>query len=187
MLVRITRDAPDGGPPRVREFTHHCFRLASGEWRSEDIQSPEWNGPGPEAVQIVPVGRSGIDIDHRKKTYHRIAGRTAGTPLSRSDDLELLGQLSAVADRELGTREIEGRPAVGFQVDLKKINEEAGTAEIWLDSQTYLPILVRYNFAKQGDRSFTDVLSDIRWNVELAPQQFDPTPPEGYREVPANP
>jgi hypothetical protein len=40
MIVRITYENPEPGRPRVSEYEHIIYRLASGEARTEDIRKP---------------------------------------------------------------------------------------------------------------------------------------------------
>ena len=183
LLVRITRESPQPQVPTVSEFKHILYRIASGESRIEDLDSPYSKEPGTECVLIKPVGKPAIAIDHQDKTFIRLSGHDADTGWGHYDDLERLGKLSGKADRELGTKEIDGKKVRGFEIDMKKIGDDAGLAEIWIDTQTNLPVLVRYEFAKERGRSFSDLITDIQWNVQLDPKLFDTTPPEGYRDA----
>jgi hypothetical protein len=83
----------------------------------------------------------------------------------------------------LGTKEINGKQADGFEIDMKKMNHDArgSVAEIWLDRGTSLPLFVRYRY-KDLDNSTTCEVSDIQWNIDLDPKLFDPTPPQGYTD-----
>jgi hypothetical protein len=181
LTVRITRDSPASGKPSVSEYSHIIYGLASGSSRIESIDSSEWKGSGPEVVEVNPAGKPGIVANYREKTFRRLAARQAGRLSGSLDDFENLCTFSGRADRELGVKEINGKKARGFQVDMKKVNGESGMAEIWLDPESNLPLLVRYELKMPG-RTINDVISDIQWNIDLDPKLFETTPPKGYSE-----
>jgi hypothetical protein len=75
---------------------------------------------------------------------------------------------------KLGSREIDGRKAVGFHV-------RVGSAEatLWADPETGYPIRIETN--REGPRSTLHcVMSNFRWNVDLDPSLFSLEPPPGY-------
>jgi len=101
---------------------------------------------------------------------------------------ESLKQYSGQADRELGTRKIDGVEASGFQLDVKKIDPDAysGRVEIWLDSRTDLPVLVQYEF-ESANPPGTITMHDFRWNEKIDPELFDASPPKGFTDVTPEP
>jgi outer membrane lipoprotein-sorting protein len=150
-----------------------------------DITDPSrWKGPGPEISNIVPgLKKPWITINNRAKTFCRFPPRGTGfSPLERLDNF---GKFSGNADRELGTKEISGRKARGFVIDTEKIDPDIPPQmmEIWIDDETNLPVFLRCD--RRG--SMTTETSDIRWNVDLDPKLFDPTPPQGYTDVTPKP
>jgi len=191
-IVHFTMDSPVPGEPRIStQATFHMYWIAPGSSRSEKTQtSPRtWKGPGPESTSVHPAGKPGVYFYHRTKTFHRSPARQrdASAPL---DGLLDLGKFSGEADRELGTKEIGGKKARGFQIDMKKMDRDAlgaGTAEIWIDTESNLPVLVRYEGMKQLDHSLSILVTDIQWDMELDPKLFDPTPPEGYTDATPEP
>ena len=151
-------------------------------------------------TQIIP----GRDLGRRKPKSFRRASRvflfttpqrlSAVTLLSqkvrfhRADRIEDLGEFSGKADRQLGTREINGKKADGFQIDMKKMSPDGsgGVAEVWLDPSSSLPVFVRYEY-RGLDNSTTVEIRDIQWNIDLDPKLFDPTPPKGYTDITPKP
>ena len=183
MIVQITQDLPGPETQRVsKSYGHVIYRLASGTWRNDSWDSPECNGP-PEETEIHLIGKPGILFNHRDKKFRRREAGQLQANRSGIDQLESLGKFSGEADRELGMKEINGLKARGFQIDMKKIDEYSGLAEVWLDTKSNLPVLVRYDIERPRGRSWTDLISDIQWNIDLDPKLFDPTPPEGYADV----
>jgi outer membrane lipoprotein-sorting protein len=185
---------------KAKSYKHTGFSTSGGEgtrrssmteyWLAPDLKRLEasqdgaWEGPGPQATNIVP-GRNKpwISINHQTKTFHRCQPQFEDrSPVLK---LENLGKFFGNADRELGTKEISGKKARGFEIDTMKIDPDypfPATMEIWLDTKTNLPVRVRYDTKNEGHSETTYEIGDIQWNVELDPVLFDPTPPEGYKD-----
>jgi hypothetical protein len=86
----------------------------------------------------------------------------------------------------LGTKEIDGQKAHGFQIDVKKINPDGalpGVAEIWIDPKSNLPVRVGYDWKSPAGSDPRVIMKNIEYNVALGPKLFDTTPPEGYKEI----
>ena len=111
-----------GDPPHTRETRMVEYWLAPDVARIEFTDPSRWRGPGPERVKIAPGGnRPWLVIDNRVKTYcfHAPSDKDwVGTMKSHSPDS--LGRLYGEADRELGTKEINGKKAHGFVIGIKK-------------------------------------------------------------------
>lgn len=130
---------------------------------------------------ILPAGKPGVVIDRKRKSYIRQPARLGYfSPLMA---LDKLSTFSGHADRDLGTRQIEGKQARGFEIEARKIDPDSysGSMEIWLDAATNLPLLLRYEL-KGASAPGTIRMTDFHWNVDLDPKLFDPTPPEGFAE-----
>ncbi len=91
-------------------------------------------------------GRPHLRINYQNKKFSR-----DWIP-ARDERLEELSKFSGNADRELGTRMIDGHKAFGFEVDAKEIDPWAGPgkAEIWLDATSTLPIRCRVDAQNLG-------------------------------------
>ena len=182
--IKITYDFPKPGRPPVLEAVFTIYRQLPGAARSESTSLyHSWKGPGPEKTEVFPVGQPRIHIYHPAKTFRRYPPLRKGPYSSTFDRIEDLGRFSSQADRQLGTKEINGKQADGFEIDIKKIHPDArgSVAEIWLDRATSLPLFVRYHL-RDLDSSTVCEVSDIQWNIDLDPKLFDPTPPEGYTD-----
>jgi outer membrane lipoprotein-sorting protein len=201
--ISIVRERDPGREPTVSESS--VYWLAPGLARTEITRSDSsWKGPGPEVVRIEAAGKPCIQIYRRTKEY-RVYPALKSAPYSHGvDKLEDLGRCSGQADRQLGTKEINGKVARGFEIDMAKIyavvdggrelkKTAAGDsiptrkAEIWLDPDSNLPVLVRTTGSKTylGGSSETE-FKEIQWNIDLDPKLFDTTPPEGYKDVTPN-
>jgi hypothetical protein len=162
-----------GKPPVEIESRATEYWLAPGSLRAEVILTkPEFlASPNPMETLIYPADKPGIHINHRTKRFLRY-------PLAaKSPSWELydLGKFSGDADRDLGIRRIDGKEARGFQIDIRKLIEPDaitdsgvhGTAEIWIDTQSNLPVLFRRREEYPGiDKPIIFQISDIHWNVD---------------------
>jgi outer membrane lipoprotein-sorting protein len=156
-------------------------------WQSPGSYRIETTGgdamPNLDSLTILPAGKAGIEIDRKAKTYVRQPARLGQiSPLMMVDRLSTF---SGQADRLLGTKEIDSKTANGFQIEARKIDPDvySGPMEIWVDSQTSLPVLIRYEVNTSGIPA-TIRMSDFHWNVDLDPKLFDPVPPDGYAQTP---
>ncbi|KKM15865.1 hypothetical protein LCGC14_1691780, partial [marine sediment metagenome] len=99
-----------------------------------------------------------------------------------------LGDFSGQADRDLGIKEINGRKSRGFEINMKELMRippgvsEKSMAEIWIDSESSLPVFVQFNI-EEGRMKNTMRFQDFRWNIDLDPKLFDTTLPKGYTDV----
>jgi len=98
--------------------------------------------------------------------------------------LQRMLDLTEEPQRELGTKLIEDREAVGFEVAADKLglgHAGEGSSEsvvrIWVDVETQLPLRVEYDVVQRGGPvqiTMNGVWDHIRWNVPLDPAQFEP-------------
>ena len=172
-------DDPHNRPVSVK-LTSKQYWLTPGSIRSDETKDEHWQYGPMTSTTIRPAGKPGIEINHKTKTFCRL-------PLERKYDLPLLALekfrgLSGDADRKLGTREVGGKKAWGFEIDGLKIDPEAyaGPVEIWIDTETNLPISVRYKMRPVVGPIMNLTMEEFQWNVDLDPKLFDTEPPEGY-------
>ena len=135
----------------------------------------------PKRTEIFPAGKPGIDIRPAQNVYFRKPARRG-----HRSPLFLLDQLAGYAgqaDRDLGTKKINGKTARGFEIDLKKIDPDTVhvPVEIWVDPEMNLPVQIR--MAVGGPMEQITTMHDFRWNVDLDPKLFDATPPPGYKDA----
>ncbi len=164
-----SKDAKSGSTKR--------YWKAGGHWRWEVS-----DGKGQLLETAIRSSeRPGIEINHEAKVYfEKPIFLEAMTPVT---SIEKLGQYSAEADRDLGTRKIGETTARGYEINLQKIEPDfyKGVVQVWVDPQTDLPVEVHFTLAAKPWRPPLHWrLFDIRWNVDLDDQLFAPTPPAGY-------
>ncbi|MGD0381987.1 MAG: hypothetical protein ABSA77_00605 [Thermoguttaceae bacterium] len=197
----LTRDDPGKQFVKDQQTDIVTYWMASGSTRKEITYSrrgieingkttlaPTWKGPGPETIQIYPPDKLGICIDNQTKTFARFPGRWK--QLTGTVQPENWSNLSVEADRDLGIKEINGKKAHGFEMDIKKISPnypDPGIAEIWIDLESNLPVHARYNIGPGDILSEVWFIVDFQWNIDLDPKLFDPIPPEGYTDATKTP
>ena len=180
MAMEVTMPASQVRRRHKVEMRSRFSWLAPGSYRMETKADSAM--PGSDTLMIFPAGKPGIQIDRKAKKFTRQPARLGQmSPLMMVDKLSTF---SGQADRLLGTKEIDGRTAKGFEIEARKIDPDvySGPVEIWIDTQTNLPVLIRYKMTTSGVPA-TIRMSDFRWNVDLDPKLFDSSPPEGYAET----
>jgi hypothetical protein len=139
-------------------------------------------------VQIFPAGKPGIFIDHTNKTFVRVRFIPTGSRTYPMDLLRMIRENSGKVTRDLGMKVIQGKKARGYAIVLKGFHEKRlndlmrDAVEVWVDSQTDLPLEFGYEGKNEGS-TYDDRYTNFRWNIELDPKLFDPTPPEGYDDI----
>jgi outer membrane lipoprotein-sorting protein len=180
MVIEVDLPGVPGRAAARAEMKGHFYWSAPGSYRIETQ-----GGTGTiqqDVVLILPAGKPGIEIDRKLKKFVRQPAR-----LGQVSDLMALDKLSTFsghADRDLGVKEIGGRKAKGFEIQARKIDPDtySGPMQIWIDAETNLPCLVTYEIKGAPDPGKIR-MTDFRWNQELDPKLFDPTPPGGFEEV----
>ncbi len=157
------------GQPRQ---TFQAWFLAPGKYRQEL--------PGMYNITDVKAGKIMNVIPAEKKVLLMIV---KGEPKEQgsSDYFEKLRELlgktrDAKEDRyeRLGEKEIDGKRAVGFQLD-----SPAASVTLWGDAATGQPVRIDTVW---GGLPRTEVsMTHFDINVELNESLFDMTPPEGYK------
>jgi outer membrane lipoprotein-sorting protein len=140
-----------------------------------------WNPtPGNSFVMICPTGKPGITIHYDRGEYTLQPVREGPLP-PLAATIEHLGSFVGQADRELGSKEINGQKVWGYQIDKRKIEPDRypGVVEFWLDSD-FWPISVRVEERSPG--MLSSQTSEFQWNIDLDPKLFDTTPPKGLKE-----
>jgi outer membrane lipoprotein-sorting protein len=187
MTMQIRLVQKPGEPPVTAEITGKTYWLAPKSYRME-TKGNELT-VGMDGTDVSPSGKAGIHIDHRSKKYVRDPAPRVGqeSPLMIFDKLSTF---SGQADRKLGTKEIDGKKARGFEIDGKKIDAEAypGPVEIWLDAESNLPISLCYQMKSPAmPTPMTMRIEHFQWNINLDPKLFEAEPPPGYAEEKRSP
>ena len=178
---RLVTDKRDPAPNITK-----VFWIAPGSLRMDDNRDDVRVG-----YSVEPYGQSGIFVNHDKKTFMRTGSRRYLPPIFM---VSRLGELSGNADRELGSRRVDGREVRGFQVALDKVDPDwwgvtpaasdvkAATLDVWVDRATNLPVLIEGSQADPFEPNSKFRMQDFEWNVALDPAVFNAEAPTGYAD-----
>lgn len=103
--------------------------------------------------------------------------------------LRQLQHTGAQADRELGSANIDGVEAVGYEISGK--TESSGTitgmrAELWVDPKTGLPVRYLVEIpGLQAGKTLSMVYDQFEWDTPLDPKLFEPDIPANYTRLDA--
>jgi outer membrane lipoprotein-sorting protein len=173
------KDPKDGS---VRTFHSKSMFLAPSHQRNEMSMSTgtgkdQDNGimimdtQAMKAMTLVPEQKQAITVDLTK------IKRPAGSPLNTFDFVRQIvreGKDSGGAKVEsLGTKEIDGRMAVGFRTQ-----SNMADMTFWADPQTARP--VRIELVLPAYNNSRSVMSNFRYDMDLDPSLFSLEPPAGY-------
>jgi outer membrane lipoprotein-sorting protein len=185
MMVDIElRHLDELGRPQIDKDTMKWYWQAprSQRWEQVGQLKPKYG----KTTTIHPAGKPGIEMNDTSRQYRRL--RAEHGQISPLMMVDALGRYSGQADRDLGTKQFNGKTARGFEIDARKIDDSArfvGPVEVWLDAETELPVQVR--FQVNVNPTGTVTMRDFRWNVDLDPALFDTTPPPGYVDATPKP
>ena len=189
---------------RVREVKTYSCRMAldaparAGE-PEKQVMKLYWKEPGSIRIEafkdgrlvstrVHPAGKPGMVIEHVKKSFRRVPSRDFRPGrFSPGHWVTQLANYSGEADADLGTRQIAGQQARGFQIDASTVepdgilgSAEGGVMRVWADQKTRLPVLCEVTIP--AERA-TVRFDEFQWDVALDDKLFQVTGPEGYTET----
>ncbi len=130
-----------------------------------------------KAIMLMPEKKFAIAIhgEQMKKEMEKSTGHPSPDLFEMVRRLVREGSSGLGEKAELlGTREIDGRKAVGFRT--RPSNAQEFT--LWADPQTALPIRVEITTAAMMEGQM--VMNNFRYDVDLDPSLFNLEPPPGY-------
>jgi len=168
------------------------YWLATGTSRA-DFKGQDLYASGGPTIEVdmtfilFPDKSIDITVDHRAKTFCKAYG-----PCKADRLLEMiakLGEFSGQTDRDLGTKEIDGKNCRGFEIDAGRlfgqphcpVGPGVKTVEVWIDSKSSLPVVVQFKW-KDNCSENTARIQDLQWNIDLDPKLFHTTVPKGYTD-----
>jgi outer membrane lipoprotein-sorting protein len=202
-------------------------QVTFGSWRNQPLSmrasitinetlATSANTPGPTTTIVnieeshLPNGQ-GVLVDHQKKEYWSISeplnadSIPSGSPQTA---IHMVQQRRGKLLRDLGQRQIDGRPAHGLELQFENAqpvselgpNNDAATGEnrkpvkdwrnmtfeVWVDTTTNLPI--EFRTSRRGpDFETTFRFTDLKWNVAFPPDAFQIIIPPGYQQIEKTP
>ncbi|MEW6250602.1 MAG: hypothetical protein AB1716_08130 [Planctomycetota bacterium] len=177
-------DALESAPLPPREGVSRLAMYADGPTRAWLIESDT-----PSPTRELWLNDRKYTTGDGKTSVIRLEGDSATTPFVETPD-QWLGRLLALTekpDRELGSVEIGGRKAVGFEVAAWRLGFGSRPADgapadghfrLWVDVATKLPL--RMHLAHRtpgvlaGAGRLEQTWDNMQWDVPLDPQRFTP-------------
>jgi outer membrane lipoprotein-sorting protein len=138
-------------------------------------------------VEIFPANKRGIFIDHHRKTFFFEDYEPLGSTTYPMVPLKKIREDGPPPTRDLGSKQISGKKAQGYEVNLTVGNPpRKHDWQVWIDPQTDLPLEIGYQVDDHGQPRTTTVfrLLDFHWNEQLDSSLFEVSTPAGYREIP---
>lgn len=164
---------PMGGNTRTTHMK--CFFLAPWCERIEEAGKDK----ASSVLILDHQAMKGLTLAPEQKLATTIDLSKLKKPAGRPNPFEMVRQLvregtSGPGEKveSLGKKEIDGRVAVGF-----RIRDNMADQAFWADPQTARLVRVEMDF---GDGSGHGVMSNFRYDIELAPSLFSLDPPPGY-------
>jgi outer membrane lipoprotein-sorting protein len=184
----------DGHRIKVTERGQSCWQ-APHAFRNETTitKEPDDNStPVAETetlehfVEAFPPEGDGVFIDFKRHTYRRLPWEPIGSDVYPLDMLRMIREGSGKVTKDLGSRQVQGKKANGFMMELKGAHEDRKypPMDIWIDAETKLPLEFGYEVNDALAKSHTKLrVSDFRWNPQIDAATFKPTPPEGFMDT----
>jgi outer membrane lipoprotein-sorting protein len=130
--------------------------------------------PGKEQMEMLYAGQKQVMIMNIKGAEKGRKKLGFQNYFQQLQDLLANGDAQESKYRRVGEKEIDGRHAVGFQLD-----SPAAEVTLWGDPQTNTPVEI--DFLYSGLPRTEVVMSHFEMNVDLPASMFDMTPPAGYK------
>lgn len=142
------------------------------------------------SVQITIGGQESstvLRLDPRERVARRTTLTFSGEALRSRGALprnlvsgvwSRLHYLSSDQTRSIGWREINGRPVVGFEAEIREMvgAPDAGPVDgwlrLWADEKSGVPVRVELEFTDPQGAAYRSTFTELEWNVELPDDLF---------------
>lgn len=166
---------------KTTTFTSKSFFLAPSHQRCEGTMSTEADQDKVHSIMILDMQTmKGLTLLPKQELAVAIdVGQVKKPPEGPSNMFEMVRQLvregidaGGAKVESLGKQEIDGRVVVGFRTHSNMID-----MTLWADPQTARPVRIEIDSPSYNSQS---VMSNFRYDMELAPSLFSLEPPPGY-------
>ena len=160
---RLTRLGADGrqlGCTTARFYTSHdSYRRDYYDEDSGQVRETQWYTPEGTGMQQTCV-------DFVKRTYRVLHGPGSYDDRDPVERICWLVNFRDKAEKMLGTKQIEGREAVGFQIRASQFgdNPQENRVRVWFDTQTRLTVLTESEYRELDGGVTVEVQDQINWN-----------------------
>ncbi|MEM7557842.1 MAG: hypothetical protein AAF394_01840 [Planctomycetota bacterium] len=167
------------GKPAI-EQTSTLYWKAPGAQRMDSSVRTPGRQTESSTTSIRFPDKAGIELNNGNKTY-RVLPAAAG-PRSPLMAMEQLASYRGEAEKNLGTKQIDGTDCYGFSVPLDEVDENLldGTMEVWVDKTTDLPVEIHMHVFPGVDM----ITSDFEWNKQFDESVFEVAAPENFTAAP---
>ena len=142
-----------------------------------------------QQMYVLPDQKVMISLTPERKKYTRMEfddDWLASMKRDKNDPRETLKRMMDCNYTELGRKEIDGIEVEGFETTDPKFSSGLALdvkVTLWVDVETWLPVLWEMDIAMNEQMSVRGVLSDFQWDIPVVASDFEPVIPEDYTAV----
>jgi hypothetical protein len=178
----------------LRDYTHEeepvdIDAVVYGSTEHGQKQDVSMNGKLLKHTYFLPAEKVEIDVMPSEKLYRRKPLTDEETEKRGGGDMRTtLKKCMAYEHKELGRDTIDGKDVEGIEVYdpnlcTASFTVEALTAQLWVDVETSLPVLLRAEITgTKGEKAMLNA-EKFQWNVEFDPGIFEPNIPDDYTAI----
>ena len=150
---------------------------------------PDTGEKATTEMYILPDQKVAISLMHEKKKYQRMEFDDdwfARVKREKNDPRETLKRMMACNYTNLGRNEIDGIKVEGFETTDPEFSEglvEGVKVTVWVDVETWLPVLWEMEMKMNEQLQVHGVLSDFQWDIPVVAGDFEPVIPDDYTAV----
>lgn len=145
----------------------------------------------PMITQYAPLQGPSTTITPSTRTYTVMDSQALGNEASKGNGpdgfIRMFTRLKAQASRELGSKNIDGIEALGYEIDGQMLGIGAGEgfrSELWIDAKSYLPVrCVTEMPIAQISGTCEMVYDQFQWDTPLEASLFTPEIPADYTRI----
>ncbi|MHC4169481.1 MAG: hypothetical protein ACYSWQ_21250 [Planctomycetota bacterium] len=157
-----------------------------------DITNADTGKTTTELTYIRPKQKLVVFIEPGQKKYRRTEldeDSLARIKKRKNDPREMLKRMLECEYAEMGRTVLNGIEVEGFEttdpkwtMDMTKDYEDA-RVELWVDVETWLPVLWKADTTIGEQASLHTVVYDFQWDIPVVASDFEPVIPEDYTSM----
>ena len=174
-------------PTRIREIQGTTIISTEYGMKAQmEITDPNTGETTTQQMYILPDQKVMLTLMPEQKKYQRMEfddDRLARVKREKNDPREMLKRIMDCNYTELGRKEIDGIEVEGFETTDPKFSggfAEGVKVTLWVDVETWLPVLWEIDMKMNEQMQVHGVLSDFQWDIPVVASDFEPVIPEDY-------
>ncbi len=174
-------------PTRIREIQGTTIISTEYGMKAQmEITDPNTGKTTTQQSYILPDQKLMLTLMPEQKKYMRIEfddDFLARKKKQNNDPREMMKRILACKYTELGRSEIDGIEVEGFETTDPKFSggfAEGVKVTLWVDVETWLPVLWEIEMKMNEQMQVHGVLSDFQWDIPVVASDFEPVIPEDY-------